>query len=628
MLRLFQKKLFPQAAYFKHPVSIGLLAFFISFLLAFARSLNKDDTDFDVLKMALLLFVFFLMLVMHAKKYDPFPVIAKCMAVSSFLFLAIAILQMKNEYEHDLKTGVPFIIDYTIYSSHANKNTFAECLVIQLPALAFGMLYLKKGWRWLCISALVVSLAMVILLKSSGALLAFGIAAAAAVLVYFLTAATKKSTLLKYAMLLLIIVPAVVVYTNKPLKSKAELTGRFLFGNPDSVIGSTLKENSVYERLILWKSAIAMIKENPVAGKGLGNWKILFPKYHPYDARYLMYDTTRFTRTHCDYLSVWCEMGLIGITTFLFLLFYGLYSAFKITRNATDQKERVKGIIIFSGILMFAVIALTGFPLERIYNVMLLLIYLYLAVIPGSKKEPVPAAPKNNWAWALSFLTIILISGYAVSYAAKRMEAEEHLRNVINRQIKGDYPLMLKEAMKIDERHFLMDYTATPITWYKASALFLNHDVNGALGYYKKAVEENPNHVQIITDIGTCYDQLNRKEEARAQYHRALNINPYFPDALLNLAAIDFNSGRMQDAYVNLKAIPREVSNLRKSKFEQVIFTALADSVYRSLDPRLQTASLEKKVKDINWLRSLDLRAEKKHSGLVKELIEELKSRP
>lgn len=60
-------------------------------------------------------------------------------------------------------------------------------------------------------------------------------------------------------------------------------------------------------------------------------------------------------------------------------------------------------------------------------------------------------------------------------------------------------------------------------------------DTNGALMYFKKAVEINPLFADAHCNLGSIYKDLGNISEAMQSYTTALNIQPDFPDAYCNL---------------------------------------------------------------------------------------------
>jgi O-antigen ligase len=91
----------------------------------------------------------------------------------------------------------------------------------------------------------------------------------------------------------------------------------------DRVAGLFKQEkNTVWERKVLWGSALDMVKENPVLGKGVNTFSKYFPKYKPADYPDLRY-------AHNSYLQMASEIGIAGLLLFLSIPATILSGAFK-----------------------------------------------------------------------------------------------------------------------------------------------------------------------------------------------------------------------------------------------------------------------------------------------------------
>jgi len=137
---------------------------------------------------------------------------------------------------------------------------------------------------------------------------------------------------------------------------------------------------------------------------------------------------------------------------------------------------------------------------------------------------------------------------------------------------------MFAYTTKIDEHYLFFDDTATPVYWYKATACFLNNNYNDALTYYQKAAEAAPYHIQVLNDLGTCYDKLRQTELAKIEYKKALQINPRFSDAIYNLAAVQFNEHHFNQSYSTIKMLPATDKSVKRKQFETTILKAMNDS--------------------------------------------------
>src|SRR5260370_36783330 len=93
-------------------------------------------------------------------------------------------------------------------------------------------------------------------------------------------------------------------------------------GTPATVrIGTRLGETaqhdeSVLDRFAVWRDSLAMVRDFPVWGVGLGGWPELFTRYDraPWDPDYF------WRETHNDYLQILEEAGAIGFVLAAWIL--------------------------------------------------------------------------------------------------------------------------------------------------------------------------------------------------------------------------------------------------------------------------------------------------------------------
>ena len=116
-----------------------------------------------------------------------------------------------------------------------------------------------------------------------------------------------------------------------------------------------------------WGNTLMMIKENPVLGVGLGNWRFTYPLYYKSFARDPLFSYRRQVRkTHNDYLQLAAECGIPALLLFLLLLgrqFYLLrYQA------AESDGEDDWRLPLAASLLAFLVIMFFSFPMQMAYS--------------------------------------------------------------------------------------------------------------------------------------------------------------------------------------------------------------------------------------------------------------------
>ncbi|MCS7019451.1 MAG: tetratricopeptide repeat protein [Cytophagales bacterium] len=76
-----------------------------------------------------------------------------------------------------------------------------------------------------------------------------------------------------------------------------------------------------------------------------------------------------------------------------------------------------------------------------------------------------------------------------------------------------------------------------------ANRLFNQGNFASALAYYDRLISVQPLQGQFYFERARCLEELKATEEALADYNKALELNPYFAEALFNRAHLRFQQG-------------------------------------------------------------------------------------
>ena len=72
-----------------------------------------------------------------------------------------------------------------------------------------------------------------------------------------------------------------------------------------------------------------------------------------------------------------------------------------------------------------------------------------------------------------------------------------------------------------------------------ADFLYDHGDFQGAIPWYQKAVALDPRNVNASTDLGTCYFNLGRSNEALKQFQHSLDVEPQHQPTLFNIIVVN-----------------------------------------------------------------------------------------
>ena len=134
-----------------------------------------------------------------------------------------------------------------------------------------------------------------------------------------------------------------------------------------------------------WGNTLMMIKENPVLGVGLGNWRASYPLYYKSFAKDPAFNLQMTVRkTHNDYLQLAAECGIPALL--LFLLLWG--RQFYLLRYATADSDGEEDwrLPLAASLLAFSVIMFFSFPMQMAYRRMF---FFFLLALGEARVWPV-----------------------------------------------------------------------------------------------------------------------------------------------------------------------------------------------------------------------------------------------
>ncbi|MEK6589839.1 MAG: O-antigen ligase family protein [Nitrospinota bacterium] len=148
------------------------------------------------------------------------------------------------------------------------------------------------------------------------------------------------------------------------------------------------------DRLLMWRTAGEMIKDKPIAGIGIGMYKVKFFEYRdkvldkiPYFGVY-----EKAEQSHNEYLQLWAEMGTVGIAAAMWLIVgYFIYTIKSIKTHPPICKGGNKGgveqgisqlmvIGLMSGVTAILINAIGSFPFHIAPSSVLTVVLIALTV--------------------------------------------------------------------------------------------------------------------------------------------------------------------------------------------------------------------------------------------------------
>jgi O-antigen ligase len=211
-----------------------------------------------------------------------------------------------------------------------DANYFATTAIFAV-VLAFYFMQGRRA-RWekaFCVVCLLLTITAVTLCASRGGFLGLIVAA------FFLVWHTKRRV--QY----LILMSALVL----PLSLALPMSPLHRFLDPSTDFGST------QFHLEAWKAGLRMMEAHPIAGVGLGNFKLLMPSYIT-PGMIMKVDTV----AHNMFIEVAAELGLPALVVFLAMFWFTFRTLGKLRRSSsTHPLIRATAAALQAGLVGFAV---------------------------------------------------------------------------------------------------------------------------------------------------------------------------------------------------------------------------------------------------------------------------------
>ncbi|MFH1074834.1 MAG: O-antigen ligase family protein [Candidatus Firestonebacteria bacterium] len=393
-----------------------------------------------------------------------------------------------------------------ISSTLGNANFLGGYLILLIP-VSMALFFVVKSVLYKSVYA-VNTVFLVVALFFTQTLNAW-IGLALGVLVFavlFIIYISRYRKLMVFSALALIAVASLLVVTFKPQEAmeKFEKIGRF----------ETFAERG---RWLMWKTAVEMIKEEPIKGFGAGTYRVRFTEY---EAKLLKkkefagYPHIITKDAHNDYLQICSELGITGLL--LLLLFIGsviLGAVRNLSKTENDKKIIYIGLLC--ALIAFLVHMFFNFPLKIAPSAVLFFMFLGLLASGYGVYEVGFGTNKIravifSLCLALFLVAVPLQMFLFLSNLKLGMAVESSAKKKVN------YGLKLARASLV--------YSEIAGNTIDLRTHFYLGELNYRLLNYKDAEEE---------------------------FKKEVALNPYYPDARYNLGLIQEINGNYEEAYKN-----------------------------------------------------------------------------
>ena len=289
------------------------------------------------------------------------------------------------------------------------------------------------------------------------------------------------------------------------------------------------KDTSFSGRLDVWINSLAIIKDYPFLGVGVGNYKVFFPRYQNLIVKSEWANTIyRVYNAHNDHIQVFVETGIIGGILWCFLLF----RIFKFFTNLLKNSSNIENKYIITGIFLgiFGVLlnACFSFPFQLSIPPFIFLFYLGILSSFHTENENENENEKQkliiinkNLSYGLSFCFIILFFILFI-YSSRWIKADYHFMRILAAERMQLWPLVIDESKKaIKLNPYKREYYS-----FLGRAYIETKKPELAIDSIEKVLEVYPYHVNCLLNIGVAYSDMGKKNIAEQFFQKVISLLP------------------------------------------------------------------------------------------------------
>jgi len=526
--------------YKKNKMNLPILLFIILMGFSFAKD-GALVIGFREFIIFLMYFILYFLVINNLKDGAQFKLFIQLFFIASSFVALYTFLHYYNLISYLQEYGL-------IFSPIGQKNWTSNYLALIFPLMfCFFLLEENKKNKSIYFLLLSITYTTLVICQSRGIWISLGLTLIFGI---FLISKFKLINIFyrnkKWLILLLstFLIITLIYSTDNPLNRSALTVPQRALSTFDE------QDPSINTRILIWKTTFEMIKDKPLWGSGIGTFKLNYLDYqaeflkdNPYYIKY----SGKAGEAHNEYLQMVAEIGLLGLGTFIMILFIFYNLTLNFLKEEKDSKKKLVCWGLILGIICFLIHSLFTFPLHvpalgSAFFIMIALTAVYIKDfnLPegklgkkgerGLNEEKIkPNNSKLNLFYVVIVLVIILL---IVDFIVIR----PYLADVYSYQgkvnfVEGNYEKALSN----------FEY-ASKLNPYNGRILLNLGVTYYNLGIFKEAErilqrsKKYYNDRNIYRNLGLCYMLVKNYRQAEEELKHAIYIDPKFIKAYADLA--------------------------------------------------------------------------------------------
>jgi putative inorganic carbon (hco3(-)) transporter len=522
--------------FFLHPAGIAYSVFLLFCLLSLAKAINISEWIMQISK-TFTVFISVFLLFRVLRKDHSYIILASKILTVVLLFDCLTVFYHIFQF---IVKEIPGIRD--IKSIYSNKNILTAAVFVKIPFALWLFTYKTGRTKWFAFATLSAAFLAVLFLSTRafylGTILLTIVYLAFSVINFFRFSENKAFPLA--GQYLLSLAGAVIIYSLVQGFLYPKSADPFTF-NAARRIGSITSDTASSGRVVTWKRTAILVKENPILGVGLGNWKVTELKYE----NPLKRDHTYMVQNHNDFIEMAAETGVAGGLAYLAIF---VIPFFLLGRSMVRKKENPDLPYLFlsvAGLLCYGVDAFFNFPANRPEIQALFAIYLATAIACSLPAGTLPALSKPLMTLLRAALTLVLLAVIYLLYLNftslkfQRIAQEEILAG----KLTTSSEIMVAGFPPVPD----LSSVAEPIAVLKARYLINDGKYGEAIGLLEKD-RSSPYDGRQEYFLAMAFDMMGLRDSMLVHLKKAYGLKPLFFKTVLNLTNFMVEQDSIADA--------------------------------------------------------------------------------
>ncbi|NLI09900.1 MAG: tetratricopeptide repeat protein [Elusimicrobia bacterium] len=288
---------------------------------------------------------------------------------------------------------------------------------------------------------------------------------------------------------------------------------------------------SFHQRLLIWSAGGKMFSENPLFGRGWGNFELFYPYYQ--GSILAVYPNLKDLRTHAnnahnEIIEILSQTGIIGFGFYVFFFFYLFKNFYFFVKNAQEDDKKL-------AISLAAAVA--GMIADNMLNVTLhfsqpafLFWWITGTLSALSCAKSADQSKKNK-----IFLTVASFFLFICAlFWFNQLMREAYYFKGFKYMRKNLY----WEAVKDLEKAYSFHGREVNNNYELANAYTRVGEYEKSEKFYLEALKSNAGYDEIFFNLGVVRAKMSKMSEAEKDFRTAIFINPFNKTAYQGLADI------------------------------------------------------------------------------------------